>query len=210
MTHVKKTHSSAFEGALYCLLFAAAAVYVEARIRPQVLYYWNPELFLTTFAFFRDIAVLPGGVTTYADKFLFQLNALPWLGALSTVCLALLAGISSNRIYSTLTGRRFSIFIVVPLFFVLCTLNQFRIIPLTKLLSALVLADVLIHLPGRNALLRVGAFFTTSCFFILIVHDLYWLFVALCMIFEILRRDDRWRSRPCCGERKRHCRSDAF
>jgi hypothetical protein len=167
-------------------------VYVEARIRPQVLYYWNPELFLTTFAFFRDIAVLPGGVTTYADKFLFQLNALPWLGALSTVFLALLAGISSNRIYSTLTGRRFSLFIVVPLFFVLCTLNQFRIIPLTKLLSALVLADVFIHLPGRNALLRVGAFSIISCFFILIVHDLYWLFVALCMIFEILRRDDRW------------------
>ena len=189
---MKKIHSSVFEGALYCLLFAAAAVYVEARIRPQVLYYWNPELFLKTFGFFHDIALLPGGITTYADKFLFQLNALPWLGALSTVSFACLAGVFANRIYSALTGIRFSFFIVVPLFFVLCTLNQFRIIPLTKLLSALVVANVFIHLQGKNALLRVGVFFITSCFFILIVHDLYWLFAALCIVSEVLRRDDRW------------------
>ena len=82
---MKKIHPSALKAALYCLLFAAAAMYVEARIRPQVLYYWNPELFLTTFAFFRNTALLPGGMATYADKFLFQLNALPWLGTLSTV-----------------------------------------------------------------------------------------------------------------------------
>jgi hypothetical protein len=81
---------------------------------------------------------------------------------------------------------------VVPLFFVLCTLNQFRIIPLTKLLAALVVADVFIHLPGRNAYLRVCVFFITSCFFILIVHDLYWLFAALCIIAEVFRSDDRW------------------
>jgi hypothetical protein len=190
--HVKKLHFHAFEAALYCLLLAAAAVYVEARIGPQVLYYWNPELFLKTSAFFRDIALLPGGITTYADKFLFQLNALPWLGTLSTVSLCLLAGVFANRIHSALTGARSSFFTVVPLFFVLCTLNQFRIIPLTKLLSALVLADVFIHLPERKAFLRVGVFFIASCFFILIVHDLYWLFAALCMIFELLRRGDRW------------------
>jgi hypothetical protein len=190
--YVKKLHSSAFKGALYCLLFAVAALYVEARIRPQVLYYWNPELFLKTFAFFRDIALLPGGMTTYADKFLFQLNALPWLGTLSTVSLAFLAGVFANRIHSALTGVRSSFFTIVPLFFVLCTLNQFRIIPLTKLLAALVLADLFIHLPGKNAFLRVLVFSITSCFFILIVHDLYWLFAALCIIFEILRREDRW------------------
>jgi len=191
LSHVKKIHFS-FERALYCLLFAAAAIYVEARIRPQVLYHWNPELFLKTFGFFRDIALLPGGLTTYADRFLFQLNALPWVGALSTVSIAFLTGVFANRIYSALARTRSSFFIVVPLFFVLCTLNQFRIIPLSKLLSALLLADVFIHLPGKKALLRVLVFFLTSCFFILIVHDLYWLFAAICMIFEILRRKDRW------------------
>jgi hypothetical protein len=190
--HVKKIQFAAFEVALCCLLFAAAAIYVEARIRPQVLYYWNPELFLRTFAFFRDIALLPGGLTTYADKFLFQLNAIPWLGALSTVSLAFLAGVLANRISSALTGVRFSFFTAVPLFFVLCTLNQFRIIPLTKLLCALVVADIFIRLPARNALLRVCAFFITSCFFILIVHDLYWLFAALCILSEVFRREDRW------------------
>jgi hypothetical protein len=189
---VKKINASAFEGALYCLLFAGAALYLEARIRPQVLYYWNPELFLKTFAFFRDIALLPGGMTTYADKFLFQLNALPWLGTLSMVSLAFLAGVFANRIHSALTGVRSSFFTIVPLFFVLCTLNQFRIIPLTKLLATLVLADVFIHLPGKNVFPRVLVFLITSCFFILIVHDLYWLFAALCMLFEILRREDRW------------------
>ncbi len=189
---MKKIHSSAVQGALYCLLFAAAAMYVEARIRPQVLYYWNPELFLKTFAFFRDIALLPGGITTYADKFLFQLNALPWLGALSIVFFAFLTGVFTNRVYSALTRAHFSFFIVVPLFFVLCTLNQFRIIPLTKLLAAIALADVFIRLPGRSAFLRVGLFFAASCFFILIVHDLYWLFAALCIASEVLRRDDRW------------------
>jgi len=190
--YVKRLRSSVVESALYCLLFVAAVFYVEARIRPQVLYQWNPELFLKTFSFFRDIALLPGGVTTYADKFLFQLNALPWLGALSTVFLAFLAGLFANRIYSALAGGRFSLFIVVPLFFVLCTLNQFRIIPQTKLLLALGAADVFIRLPARNAFLRASAFLVTSCFFILIVHDLYWLFAALCMISEILRREDRW------------------
>jgi hypothetical protein len=217
---VKKLRSAVFEGALYCLLFVAAAIYIEVRIRPQVLYYWNPELFLKTFAFFRDIALLPGGLTTYADKFLFQLNALPWLGTLSTVSLALLVGIFANRVYSALTRVRSSSFTVVPLFFVLCTLNQFRIIPLTKLLAAMVVADVFIRLPGKSARLRVLVFGVTSCLFILIVHDLYWLFVALCMIFEftwepskgsqtlprgsaageagglptrqLLRREDRW------------------
>ena len=181
---MKKLRSAVFEGALYCLLFVAAAIYIEVRIRPQVLYYWNPELFLKTFAFFRDIALLPGGLTTYADKFLFQLNALPWLGTLSTVSLALLVGIFANRVYSALTRVRSSSFTVVPLFFVLCTLNQFRIIPLTKLLAAMVVADVFIRLPGKSARLRVLVFGVTSCLFILIVHDLYWLFVALCMIFE--------------------------
>jgi hypothetical protein len=190
--HVKKIHPSVLKGALYCLLFAAAAMYVEARIRPQVLYYWNPELFLTTFAFFRDTALLPGGTTTYADKFLFQLNALPWLGTLSTVSLALLAGVFANRIYSALTRVRSSLFTVVPLFFVLCTLNQFRIIPLTKLVAALVLADVFIRLPVAKAWLRGGIFLITSCFFLLIVNDLYWLFAALCILSEILHRPTRW------------------
>ena len=191
LSHVKKIRFSVGR-ALYCLLFAAAAIYVEARIRPQVLYYWNPELFLKTFGFFHDIALLPGGLTTYADRFLFQLNALPWVGTLSTVSIAFLTGVFANRIYSALARTRSSFFIVVPLFFVLCTLNQFRIIPLSKLLSALLLADVFIHLPGKKALLRVLVFFLTSCFFILTIHDLYWLFAALCMIFEILRREDRW------------------
>ena len=181
---MKKIHSPTVEGAIYCLLFVAAATYVEARIRPQVLYYWNPELFLKTFAFFRDIALLPGGVTTYADKFLFQLNALPWLGTLSTVLLALLTGVFANRIYSALTGVRSSFFLVVPLFFLLCTLNQFRIVPQTKLLFALVVADVFIHLPATKALLRVCVFFITSCVFLLIGHDLYWLLVALCILHE--------------------------
>jgi len=189
---VKRLHSSAFKGALYCLMFAAAAVYIEARIRPQVLYYWNPELFLKTFAFFRDIALLPGGVTTYADKFLFQLNALPWLSTLSTIFSALLAGVFANRIHSALTGVRSSFFTVVPLFFVLCTLNQFRIIPLTRLLAALVVADVFIRLPGKNALPRVLVFLLASCLFILIVHDLYWLFAALCITSELLHHRDRW------------------
>ena len=189
---MKKLHSSALRGALYCILFAAATLYLEARIRPQVLYYWNPELFLKTFAFFRDIALLPGGLTTYADKFLFQLNALPWLGALSTASFAFLAGVFSNRIYSALTNTRSSFFTAVPLFFVLCTLNQFRIIPLTKLLSTLVLADVFIRLPARNAFLRAFVFLIASCFFILAVQDLYWLFAALCILSEILRREDRW------------------
>jgi hypothetical protein len=189
--HVPKLRSSTLRGALNCILFAAAILYLEARIRPQVLYYWNPELFPKTFAFFSEIALLPGGLTTYADKFLFQLNALPWLGALSTASFAFLAGVFSNRIYSALTNTRSSFFLVLPLFFVLCTLNQFRILPLTKLLSALVLADVFIRLPARNALLRIFFFFIASCFFILTIQDLYWLFVALCILSEILRREDR-------------------
>ena len=189
---MKKIHFSAFEAIVYCLLFAAAAIYVEARIKPQVLYYWNPELFLKTFAFFRDMALLPGGMTTYADKFLFQLNALPWLGTLAIVIVSFLIGVFSSRIVTAITRVRFSFFIVVPLFLVLCTLNQFRIIPLTKLLSALVIADVFIHLPERKAFLRVWVFFITSCFFILIVQGLYWFFAALCMIFELLHREDRW------------------
>ena len=189
---MKKLHSPALKGGLSCILLAAAVIYVEVRIRPQVLYYWNPELFLTSFAFFRDIALLPGGLTTYADKFLFQLNALPWLGALSTVFLASLAGVFANRIYSALTGARSSLFTVVPLFFLLCTLNQFRIIPLTKLLSTLLLADIFIRLPAGKALLRVFVFLLASCFFILIVEDLYWLFAALCILSEILRHETRW------------------
>ena len=192
MIHVKKLHSLVLKDALFCILFAAAVIYVEARIRPQVLYYWNPELFPTTFAFFRNIALLPGGLTTYADKFLFQLNALPWLGALSTVFLAFLAGVFANRIYSALTGARSSLFTAVPLFFLLCTLNQFRIIPLTKLLSTLLLADIFIRLPVGKALLRALVFLVASCFFILIVEDLYWLFAALCILSEILRHEARW------------------
>jgi hypothetical protein len=190
--HVKRIHPSALKGALYCLLFAAAAIYVEARIRPQVLYYWNPALFPKTFAFFRDTALLPGGITTYVDKFLFQLNALPWLGALSVVSFALLTGVFANRVHSALTGVRSPFFTVVPLFFLLCTLNQFRTIPLIKLLSALVAADVFFHLPGRTVFRRGCVFFIASCFFILIVRDLYWLFAALCIIYEIPRREHRW------------------
>ena len=192
MIQVKRNHSFVLQGALYCILFAAAAIYIEARIRPQVLYYWNPELFLTTFGFFREIALLPGGLTTYADKFLFQLNALPWLGALSTVSFALLAGIFSNRIYSTITRARPSLFTAVPLFFFLCTLNQFRVIPLSKLLATLVIADVFIRLPIAKALLRAFVFLVASCFFILIVEDLYWLFAALCILSAILRHEARW------------------
>ena len=189
---MKRIPSATLERALYWLLFALGAIYLEARIHPQVLYHWNPGLFLRTFAFFRDIALLPGGITTYADKFLFQLNALPWLGTLSTVALAYLTGVFANRIYSALARAPSSAFTVVPLFFVLCTLNQFRIIPLTNVLLALVLADVFIHLPGAKASIRVSVFCAASCFFILIVHDLYWLFVALCILSEVLRRDHRW------------------
>jgi hypothetical protein len=189
---VQRLHPSALRGTIYCILFAAATFYIEARIRPQVLYYWNPELFPATLAFFRDIALLPGGLTTYADKFLFQLNALPWLGALSTASLALLSGIFCNCIHSTLTRTRSSLFTIVPLFFVLCTLDQFRIIPQAKLLSTLAFADVFTRLPARNAFLRTLVFFIASCLFLLIVQDLYWLFAALCVLSEIPRPKHRW------------------
>jgi hypothetical protein len=189
---VKKIHFSAFEAIVYCLLFAAAAIYVEARIKPQVLYYWNPELFLKTFAYFRDIALLPGGITTYADKFLFQLNALHWLGALAIVAVSFLIGVFSFRIVASIARVRFSFFIVVPLLLALCTLNQFRIIPLTKLLASLVFTDVFIRLPVKKPSVRAVLFSVVSCVFMLTVHDLYWLFVALCMMHEILRREDRW------------------
>ena len=190
---MKKKRSFIFEAMVYCLLFAAAAIYIEGRILPQSLYYWNPVLFLKTFDFFRDIAILPGGITTYGDNFLFQLNAVPWLGSLSTVAVSFLIGVFSFRIIAAITRVRLAFFIVVPMFFVLCTLNQFRIIPLTKLLAALAVADVFIRLSGKNAFVRSVLFFLVSCVYMLAVNQLYWLFVALCMTYEMLRREDRWR-----------------
>ena len=147
---MKKIHSFAFEAIVYCLLFAAAAIYIEGKIVPQSLYYWNPVLFLKTFDFFREIAILPGGITTYGDNFLFQLTALPWLGTLAIVAVSFLIGVFSFRIVAEITRVRLAFFLVVPLFFVLCTLNQFRVIPLTKLLAALVVADVFFRLPSKS------------------------------------------------------------
>jgi hypothetical protein len=190
---MKKIHSFTFEAIVYCLLFAAAAIYIEVKIVPQSLYFWNPVLFLKTFDFFREIAMLPGGITTYGDDFLFQLNAIPWLGTLSFVAVSFLIGVFSFRIIAAITRVRLSFFIVVPLFFVLCTLNQFRIIPLTKLLAALAVVDVFFHLPAKNAVARAVLFSLVSCAYMLAVYQLFWLFVALCMMYEILRREDKWR-----------------
>ena len=190
---MKKIPSFAFEAIVYCLLFAAAAIYIEGKIVPQSLYYWNPVLFLKTFDFFREIAILPGGITTYGDNFLFQLTALPWLGTLAIVAVSFLIGVFSFRIVAAITRVRPAFFIVVPLFFVLCTLNQFRIIPLTKLLAALAVADVFFRLPAKNAFVRVLLFSVVSCIYMLTVYQFYWLFVALFMMYEILRREDRWR-----------------
>jgi hypothetical protein len=190
---MKKKRSFIFEAMVYCLLFVAAAIYIEVKIVPQSLYFWNPVLFLKTFDFFREIAMLPGGITTYGDNFLFQLNAIPWLGTLAIVAVSFLIGVFSFRIIAAITRVRLAFFIVVPMFFVLCTLNQFRIIPLTKLLAALAVADVFIRLSGKNAFVRSVLFFLVSCVYMLAVNQLYWLFVALCMTYEMLRREDRWR-----------------
>jgi hypothetical protein len=190
---VKKILSFSFEAMVYCLLFAAAAVYIEVKVLPQSLYHWNPVLFLKTFDFFREIAMLPGGITTYGDNFLFQLSAIPWLGTLAIVAVSFLIGVFSFRIVAAISHVRLSFFIVVPLFFVLCALNQFRIIPLTKLLAALAVADVFIRLPAKNAFLRTVLFSVVSCVYMLTVYQFYWLFVALCMTNEILRREDKWR-----------------
>jgi hypothetical protein len=190
---MKKIHSFAFEAIVYCLLFAAAAIYIEGKIVPQSLYYWNPVLFLKTFDFFREIAILPGGITTYGDNFLFQLTALPWLGTLAIVAVSFLIGVFSFRIVAEITRVRLAFFLVVPLFFVLCTLNQFRVIPLTKLLAALVVADVFFRLPSKKVFIRVLLFSVISCVYMLTIYQFYWFFVALCMTNEILRREDRWR-----------------
>jgi hypothetical protein len=190
---VKKIHSVIFEAMVYCFLFAAAAIYIEVKIMPQSLYYWNPELFLKTFEFFRGIAILPGGITTYGDKFLFQLNALPWVGTLATVAASFLIGVFSFRIVAATTRVRPAFLIVVPMFFVLCTLNQFRVIPLTKLLASLAVADIFIRLPAKNAFVRAVLFSVVSCVYMLTVYQFYWVFVALCMMDEMLRREDKWR-----------------
>jgi hypothetical protein len=137
--------------------------------------------------------MLPGGITTYGDNFLFQLNAIPWLGTLAIVAVSFLIGVFSFRIVAAITRVRLSFFIVVPLFFVLCTLNQFRIIPLTKLLAALAVADVFFRLPVKNTVARAMLFSIVSFVYMLTVYQLYWLFVALCMLYEILRREDKWR-----------------
>jgi hypothetical protein len=171
--------------------FLIAIIYVWFRIDPRLLYYDQPEIFLKSFDFFKNFINTPGGISTYFNKFFFQLNYYPFLGSFIIVSLAYLIGFSHFLVIKKQYNNNLLILILLPPFFTLLTLNQYISLPAIKILITLIFINTFILLPVKKLYQRIFFFFIFSIVVFYITKELYGLFVILCTIFEMLRSNKK-------------------
>jgi hypothetical protein len=193
--NMKKTEKKGAERiirmSLFLLFFIGLFFYIRLHINPR-LYYQNQEtIFFTDTSFFWDQLTQPGGFVSYIAAFLSQLFIFPWIGTLVVTFCFLFVAFLTRRLLTGVGGPAMPLLFLLPLVFLLMLHNNYQY-PLSytvALIAALFFFDVYVLISIQSPVLRFCCAVLFSLVLYLLTAGPFMLFVLLCVIYELNRRN---------------------
>ena len=180
-------------------LFAVFYFYVLLRVRPELFYQQNPDVFLFDSAFLAAFVDQPGGLVEYASAFLSPLFAFGWLGALVVTLLAAFICLATRRFVAAIAGTGGAAVCLIPALLILMVLGQYNhpVSLCVGLCVVLGLASAYVRIGQGHSAVRLTAFVIASALAYYAAAGLYVVFAVLCGIFEWRIRRHRWLGAWC-------------
>jgi hypothetical protein len=167
-------------------LFAVFYAYVLLRVRPELFYQQQPDVFLFDTYFFAGFVRQPGGLVEYASAFLSPLFAFGWMGSLVVTLLATLICLATRQYVAAITGAGGRFVFLIPALLILMVLGRYSH-PVTLcvgLCVVLVFANVYVRMGKGHPFVRLAAFLIASVLAYYVAAGMYVIFAFLCGIFE--------------------------
>lgn len=171
----------------HLLFFTCFYLYIWLRINPRFLYYKNPELFLLDSEFFKNFLLYPGGIVDYISKFLLEFYYFNWPGALIISLFTFMVCFEYQRFLKNITAQGGRVLFFIPAAIILIIYNRYSSLSLAGLLLVLLCANIYIKIKPKSHLLKVTLYLALSIFVYYVAMYSYWLFSAMCAIYEIIK-----------------------
>lgn len=168
-------------------LFALLNFYIGLRIRPELFYHQQPQVFLFDSRFFHDLVGRPGGVVDYLAALLSPLLVWDWLGALVLAILVTLICLATRGLIVAVAEDGGEFFYLVPAVLILMMLGQYSH-PVGRCVGlgiALLGANVYFRLGGFHVVIRSAAFLVASVAIHYSAAGMYLIFACLCGVYEL-------------------------
>ena len=160
--------------------------YVCYRIRPELLYYLRPHVFLLDRSFFLETVGRPGGLVDYVSAFLSPWFAWDWLGAAIVVALVALLCAATRSLIAAVGQRGGEIAYWLPAVFLVMLLGQYcHPVPLCVGLALVLLgANIYARLGGLPVPIRMAMFVAALPVFFFLTAGMCVVFACLCASYE--------------------------
>lgn len=160
--------------------------YVCYRVRPELLYYLRPHVFLLDRSFFFETVSRPGGLVDYVSAFLCPWFAWDWLGAAIIVALVALICAATRSLISAVGQRGGEIAYWLPAVFLVLLLGQYcHPTPLCVGLGLMLLGvNLYVRLGALRVLIRVAVFLAALAAFFFLAAGMCVVFACLCACCE--------------------------
>lgn len=169
------------------LFFACFFFYTWLRISPRLLYYNNPELFLLDSGFFKGFLYYPGGLANYISRFLLEFYYFNWPGALIITLFTFLICLQYSWYLKNVIDRPLGILFFIPAILVFIVYNQYSSLSLVGLFLVLLCVNIYTKIGPERILAKIILYLALSVFVYCVAVYSYWLFSAICAIWEIIR-----------------------
>ena len=180
-------------------LWGGFYLYVLLRVRPELFYHQEPNVFLFDSHYFASFWDHPGGLVDYVSSFLSPLLVSGWLGAAIVTLLTLALCLAIRWFLAGLAGDVGRFVHLMPAVFVVMGLGQYNpVIALCiGLCVALAFANVYVRVGVRRPSARLLMFVVVSPLVYYVAAEFYVVFAALCGVSEWLARKQRWLGIIC-------------
>jgi hypothetical protein len=180
-------------------LFVVFYYYVLLRIRPELFYQQQPQVFLFESYFFFDLVSHPGGIVDYVAAFLSPLFVWDWLGALVVTSLVTFICWATRALPAP--GVRFTgkVTYLLPAILILMVLGQY-IHPVRLCVGlgiAMLGANLYARASGCHIAVRIVVFAMASIAVYFAVAGIYVVFACLCGCHEWFAKRQRWFGAVC-------------
>lgn len=171
------------------LFFILFFLFLLLKIEPCLIYQQQEPVFFLDSRFFNDFLNYPGGLIDYISAFLSQFYINSWIGAVIITLIAWFVSIATKGIIRLLNNRReVQIIHLFPAIILLALHSNYNH-PLSfdiGLLLSLISVNIYLRLGKHKFLFRLTEFLINSIVLYYIANGLFFLFVVMCIIYELL------------------------
>jgi hypothetical protein len=184
---ITKFKKDSYKNCFSLLFFLLYFLYLLIKINPELYYQYQIPVFFTGMDFLKYYLAYPGGLTEYMGLFLSQFYYYPVVGALIPTAIAFLLTKSFEKILE-IPKKGLLVLQFIPAALLLL-LHNFYKHPLQidiSLLFPVLFFQLYKQIYPSRVVLRIIIFFVLSLFLYYITAALFFLFILLCIVYDVL------------------------